>query len=66
MVTNLSAYYIELLTVYVLTVGGVGVVSGLYAERQRKRLQAERRRLEYVVRRYNNATKDNYNPFGED
>lgn len=66
MVASVSAYYIELLSVYVLTVGGVGIVSGLYADKQRKRLQAERRRLEYVLRRYNTTTHDNYDPFSED
>lgn len=63
MVASLSAYYVELLTIYVLTVGGSGIVGGLYARHEYKRLNAERRRLEYVLRRYNRAFSDNYNPF---
>ena len=63
MVASLNAYYIQLLVVYVVTVSSAGVLGGLYYRRQLKRYKAERRRLEYVLRRYNKTFNDNHNPF---
>lgn len=60
-----SSYYVQLLVVYIVIVGGSGVIGGLYADEKRKAMEAERRRLEFITRRYNRLTHDNYDPFEE-
>lgn len=47
---------------YVALIALAGVICGYDIDRKTAQMKAERRRLEYVLRRYNKAFNDNYNP----
>lgn len=48
---------------YVALIALAGIICGYDIDRKTADMRAERRRLEYVVKRYNELTNDNYNPF---